>query len=474
MTALSTFDETIKDIVGDDRYLRAEADMLGYLEDWRGRYRGEARGVALPKSTEEVSAIVRACGRHGVSIVPQSGNTGLVGGAVPMDGERAIVLNLSRMNRIRAMDVTDDAATVEAGVILATLREEAEKLGRCFPVNLGSVGSCQIGGLISTNAGGTEALRHGVMRNQVLGLEVVLPDGRVWNGLRSLRKDNSGYDLKQMFIGAEGTLGVVTAAVVKLSPMARRSATAMVAFPNVEAALSLLRALRERLGNRIEGFELMSGNQLDIVLRHAKECSSPIDPAGLDWFGMIEIADTLEDWSPSGALEGILAEFLESGEVLDAVIAANLAQAERIWALRHNISESNKREGFTISNDTSVPISRIPDFLSSVDASLRARFPALTVTHCGHIGDGNVHVIGVFPHGACREDEKETLAGEVNRVVHMESLAQGGSIAAEHGVGRMHVRRLMETKDETALDLMRIVKAGLDPQGLMNPGKIMG
>lgn len=473
---LEAFDREIAAAVGERRYLRAAADMQGFLEDWRGRFRGTARGVALPADTAEVAAVVAACARHGIALTPQSGNTGLVGGAIPggpggEEGERTLLLSLSRMNRVREVDLDNDTVTVEAGVILANLRDFAEENGRSFPVNLGSAGSCQVGGLVSTNAGGTEVLRYGNMREQVLGLEVVLPDGRIWDGLYGLRKDNSGYDLKQLFIGAEGTLGVVTAAVLKLSPRNVVRATAMAAFAEFPDVLALLKRFRAAFGNRIEGFEVMSQSQLDIVLRHGGG-APPLDP-GHPWYAMIEVADAVAGWDAAAALEAELAEGFEAGLVLDAVIASDLAKAERIWALRHTISESNKTEGFTVSNDTSVPISRLPEFLAAVDARCAAELPGVIVCHVGHVGDGNVHVILIFPHGTFDPAEKEALAARANGLVHEESLACRGSIAAEHGIGLMHVRRLGISKDPVALDLMGRVKAALDPQRIMNPGKIL-
>ena len=399
-------------------------------------------------------------------------NTGLVGGGISEDAERTIVLSLSRMRQVRDVDLSNNSVTVEAGVILANLRALAEENDRMFPVYLGSAGSAQIGGLVSTNAGGTEVLRYGNMREQVLGLEVVLPDGRVLNALKGLRKDNSGYDLKHLFIGGEGTLGVVTAAVLKLWPASRNTATAMVAYPDVASATALLGRFYARVGSRVESFELMAREQIELVLKHTEGAVCPL-PLAHQWYGIVALSDTAELFSLGDAMESVLAEAMAAGEGLDAVIAQDLTQAGKIWQLRHSISESNKREGFTIGNDTSVPVSRQPEFLRDVSAELKQAFPHCVLCHTGHLGDGNVHVVVVFPHGAFDPEDRETIGGEVNRIVHLRALAFGGSIAAEHGIGKMHVNRLAETKDPVALDVMRAVKMALDPEGRMNPGKVL-
>lgn len=472
MNNLNDFDRAVQDIVGAAHYLTTDADMAGYLEDWRGRYTGAARAVVRPGGTDEVARVVTAAARYGVRIIPQSGNSGLVGGAVPDDADATILLSLSRLRAVRALDLANNSVTVEAGVILAHLRDLAADHDRLFPVNLGAVGSAQVGGLISTNAGGTEVLRYGNMREQVLGLEVVLSDGRIWNGLRGLRKDNSGYDLKQLFIGSEGTLGIVTAAVLKLWPAARTNATAMVAVPDPDAATVLLGEFQSRIGNRVESFELINRSQIEVVLRHRDELIPPM-PLDHDWYGMIELSDPSDLMDLSEAMETVLSDAYEAGTVLDAVIAQDLTQAGKIWEIRHSISEANKAEGFTVSNDTSVPVSQQPEFLRRIAQRIRAAYPQAIQNYCGHMGDGNVHVIVVIPHGLYDPAEKDALGLEVNRVVHLTALELDGSIAAEHGIGRMHVPRMAETKDPVALDLMRRVKDALDPEGRMNPGKVL-
>lgn len=460
-------------VVGADRVITGESDTAGYQEDWRGRYRGHALAVVLPSTTAEVAEVVQACGAFGCAVVPQGGNTGLTGGAVASGARPSVILNLSRLNRIREIDTGNNSMTVEAGCILANVREAAAEAGRQFPLLLGSVGSCEVGGLVSTNAGGTGVLRYGNMRGLVLGLEVVLPDGRVWDGLRGLRKDNAGYDLKQIFVGAEGTLGIVTAAVLKLFPGLSASATAMVALEGVQDAVDLLRFLQGELGQRIEAFEIMSRRQVEIVIEHGPGLTVPL-PLQYPWYVLMEIADSSPTWQATAELERTLAAALERGLVVDAVVATDLAKAERIWALRHTISESNKRAGFTVSNDTSVPISKLPAFINEVTRRIEAEIVGVDLCHCGHIGDGNIHVIAVLSRAEHTTPEAcEAAAAAVNLIVHEASVQLAGSISAEHGIGRMHVQRLERFKAPLELEMMRRLKDAFDPAGLMNPGKIL-
>jgi FAD/FMN-containing dehydrogenase len=465
--------ERLGHLVGPTRVLTGAQDTEAYQQDWRGRYRGQALAVVFPGSTEEVAAVVRACAEHGVAIVPQGGNTGLTGGAVAVGEGAAVIVNLSRLNRIRDIDVRNNSMTVEAGCILANVREAADAQQRQFPLLLGSVGSCEIGGLVSTNAGGTGVLRYGNMRELVLGLEVVLPDGRIWNGLRTLRKDNAGYDLKQLFIGAEGTLGLVTAAAVKLFPRLAVSATAMVALDGVQQAVDLLRYLQEQIGNRIEAFEIMSRSQIEIVQQHGHGVHSPM---ALDspWYVLLEIADSAPQWGAGGELEAALERSFERSLIGDAVVATDVGKAQRIWELRHAISESNKRAGFTVSNDTSVPVSRLPQFIAKVTERIGSEVDGATVCHAGHIGDGNIHVIAVLSRAVHSTPAQcEAAAARVNLIVHEASVELDGSISAEHGIGHMHVARLERFKPAIDLQLMRTVKQAFDPHNRMNPGKIL-
>ena len=460
-------------VVGAARVLTDPRDTQPYQQDWRGRYQGAALAVLMPGSTSEVAELLKACASLDVGVVPQGGNTGLTGGAVAGADRPTLILNLSRLNRIRDIDAGNNSLTAEAGCILAHVREAAEESQRQFPLLLGSVGSCEIGGLVSTNAGGTGVLRYGNMRELVMGLEVVQPDGRVWDGLRALRKDNAGYDLKQLFIGAEGTLGVVTAAVLKLFPRLNVSATAMVALIGVQQAVDLLRFMQERVGNRIEAFEIMSRRQVEMVLQHGHGLQLPM---GMDspWFVLMEIADSSPQWDAVAELEKTLEIAFERDLVTNAVVATDVAKANRIWDLRHNISEANKRAGFTVSNDTSVPVSKLPRFIDLVTERIEQQVAGAAVCHAGHIGDGNIHVIAVLSRSVYGTAAQcEAAATSVNLIVHEASVELGGSISAEHGIGRMHVERLERFKPAIDLQMMRMVKSAFDPSNLMNPGKIL-
>jgi FAD/FMN-containing dehydrogenase len=472
MRQFETFVEQLKDIVGTPRVLTDSIDTEGFEKDWRDRYNGKSIAVVLPSTTEEVSSVVRLCATNKICVVPQGGNTGLTGGAIVLPEHPSILLNLSRMNKIKEIDIGNNSMTVEAGCILANVRTIAEENNRLFPMLLGSVGSCEIGGLISTNAGGTGVLRYGNMRELVLGLEVVLPSGEVWNGLRALRKDNTGYDMKQLFIGAEGTLGIVTAAVLKLFPATNASATAMVAIESVQKAVDLLRFLQEHIGNRIEAFEIMSKSQVEIVVKHGHGLTSPM---ALDqpWYVLIEIADSPKNWDPVQELETALQAAMESDLLLDAVVATDQSKANRIWELRHTISESNKKAGFTVSNDTSAPISKLPQFIDKVNSRISSEVSGATICHAGHIGDGNIHVIAVLSRDVYTSSQEcEKAASIVNLIVHEESVNLNGSISAEHGIGKMHVERLERFKPALDLQIMRSIKKTFDPNNLLNPGKI--
>lgn len=463
----------LAEIIGPQRVLTSTADTAGYQQDWRGRYQGAALAVLLPGSTQEVAELVQACAALQLAIVPQGGNTGLTGGAVAGADRPSVLLNLSRLNRIRDVDAANNSLTAEAGCILAHVREAADSAQRQFPLLLGSVGSCEIGGLVSTNAGGTGVLRYGNMRELVLGLEVVLPDGSIWNGLRALRKDNAGYDLKQFFIGAEGTLGVVTAAVLKLFPRLAVSATAMVALAGVQQAVDLLRFMQQQLGNRIEAFEILSRRQIEICTAYGHGLASPM-ALEAPFYILVEVADSAPDWQARADLEQVLGAAFERDLIRDAVVATDMAKAERIWALRHNISEANRHAGFTVSNDTSVPVSRLAQFIPLVTERIEQQVPGASVCHAGHIGDGNIHVIAVLSRTVhATPAQCETAAARVNLIVHEASVELGGSISAEHGIGQMHVQRLERFKPALDLQMMRAVKAAFDPQGLMNPGKIL-
>ncbi|MDR2881061.1 MAG: FAD-binding oxidoreductase [Azoarcus sp.] len=456
-------------LVGSDHVLTDPAEMSPYLTDYRGNYVGRALAVVKPANTQEVAATVKLCFDAGVPIVPQGGNTGVCGGATPLPDGLSILLNLSRLNRIRELDAANDTLCVEAGCILAAVQEAAAAAGRLFPLSLASGGSCEIGGNLSTNAGGIQVLRYGNMRELTLGLEVVLPDGRIWNGLRGLRKDNTGYDLKQLFIGAEGTLGIITAAVLKLFPAPKSKATAWVTIPTPAAAVSLLARFRTACGDRVNAFELIGRPLLELVSRYMPR-SRPPTPS--DWSVLVELAESSTDIELFPLLEKTLNAAIEAGEATDAVIATTQAQAESLWALRENANEAQKREGFSIKHDISVPVSRIPEFVARTDAALRAWLPGVRIIAFGHIGDGNLHY-NLFPPPG--EDEATFIArtDEANRIVFERAIELGGSISAEHGIGQLRREAMYRYKDAVELELMRTIKHALDPRGLMNPGKVL-
>ena len=461
----------LRDVVGDAGLVTDPDQLPGYLSDWRDAYRGRAAVVVRPATTEEVAAVVALCRDAGVALVPQGGNTGLCGGAVPDASGRQVVLSLTRLRRIRAVDPDNQTITVEAGVVLQQVQEAATAAGRLFPLSLGAEGSCTIGGNLSTNAGGTGVLRYGTMRDLTLGLEVVLPDGRIWDGLRGLRKDNTGYDLKHLFIGAEGTLGVVTAAVLKLYPALRSRATAWVALPSPQAAVDLIGICRTLGGDRVTAFELMSRQSVDFVLRHAAGVRDPF-AAPHPWYALVELGDTLPDAGLDGLLETVLGEAVERELVLDAVVASGSAQVAGLWALREGISEAQNHEGPSLKHDVTVPVSSIVAFVERTDRALRAALPGIRIVVYGHIGDGNLHYNLSGPVGG-GADGFRARADELARIVYDATSAFDGSISAEHGLGQAKRDVVAEYKDPVAMQLMRGLKDLLDPAGLMNPGKVL-
>lgn len=463
--------DTLAAIVGRDQLLTHASDMAPFLTDWRGRYHGAARAVVRPADCAQVAAVVEGCYRAGVPIVPQGGNTGLCGGATPLGDGLAVVVSLSRLRRILALDPDNNTLCVEAGCTLAAVQEAAQAAGRYFPLSLASEGSCEIGGNLSTNAGGVQVLRYGNMRDLVLGLEVVLPDGRVWDGLRGLRKDNTGYDLKHLFVGAEGTLGIITAAVLKLFPAPLVRATAWVAVADPGAAVHLLGRLRAACGDRITAFEIIGRSALELVLAHIEGARAPLAEP-VQWCVLIELSDTLEDAALDEMLQRELEAVMEDGVVLDAAVAGSLAQRDALWALRENISEAQRIEGFSIKHDIAVPVSRIARFLELADQRLKAVWPEVRIVAFGHIGDGNLHYNLSKPQVA-DNDAFVARTEEVNLIVHDLVNELGGSISAEHGLGQLKREEIRRYKSAVELDLMRTIKHALDPAGLMNPGKVI-
>ncbi|HET7364331.1 MAG TPA: FAD-binding oxidoreductase [Burkholderiales bacterium] len=455
-------EKQLGDIVGAANVLTAAQDTRPYFTDWRRQYTGSAECVVRPASTEEVARVVRLCAERGVAIVPQGGNTGLSGGSVPTGKGREIVLALGRMNRIRELDRLNDTITVEAGCVLANVQRAADEAGRLFPLSLAAEGSCQIGGNLSTNAGGVNVLRYGTAREQVLGLEVVLPDGRIWNGLRGLRKDNTGYDLKQLFLGAEGTLGIITAAVLRLHPKPSASATAWIALASAAAAMELLAFLHERLGERLSAFELLSRACVEAVLAFAPGTQDPLARPH-PWYVLVEIADSGDEQALRERVEKALTEAAERSALADAALAQSGEQARALWRIRETVPEAQ----FTnVKHDISVAISKTAEFIERAAKRLIARYPDVRIYAFGHVGDGNIHY-NVGP---------EQLVAErpaVNRIVYDTVAELGGSISAEHGLGQLKRDEIRAHKSALELELMRRLKEALDPQGLMNPGKVL-
>ena len=462
--------EQLTTIVGVGNVLTSADDMAPHLVDWRRRYRGAARCVVRPASTEEVSAVVRVCAQAGVAMVPQGGNTSHCGASIPDLSGEAVVINLSRLNKIRALDVANNTITVDAGCVLQTIQDAASEAGRLFPLSLAAEGSCQIGGNLSTNAGGVQVLRYGNTRELTLGLEVVLPNGDVWTGLRGLRKDNTGYDLKQLFIGAEGTLGIITAAVMKLFPLPQATATAWLAIESPQVAVDLLSQMQAAFGATLTACELVSEISLGMVLKHIHGAQAPL--ASSPWYLLVELSGAGEEGTLRIALEGFLEESLENGSITDAVLAQSVEQARRLWALRENISEAQKVEGFSIKHDISVPVSRIGEFVERADAALLQAFPGIRIVTFGHVGDGNLHYNQSKP-----ESGENTVfidaQTRVNELVHDIAHSLGGSISAEHGIGQLKRDELLRYKSALEMDMMRTVKRAFDPLGLMNPGKVL-
>ena len=452
-------------VVGTAQVLTDPADIAPFVTDWRGRYRGAAQCVVRPGNTAEVAAVVKICAEAGAPIVPQGGNTSLCGAATPDASGGAVVISLSRLNRILAVDPKNSTISVEAGCTLAAVQDAARAADRLFPLALASEGSCQIGGNLSTNAGGVQVLRYGNTRDLTLGLEVVLPNGDIWDGLRGLRKDNTGYDLKQLFIGAEGTLGIITGAVLKLFPLPKMQATCWLNVASPAAAVDLLNSAKTVFDAQLTAFELVSEVALWLVLKNIPDTARPSSKS--PWYVLAEFSE-----SEPAAIEAWLAERLASEEVADGVVAQSETQAKKLWALRENISEAQKVEGISIKHDVSVPVSRIPDFLATADAALERAFPGVRIVVFGHVGDGNLHY---NLSKADALDNATFLASEdeVRRLVHDAANALNGSISAEHGIGQLKREELLRYKSTVEIELMRSLKQALDPRGLMNPGKVL-
>jgi FAD/FMN-containing dehydrogenase len=438
-------------------------------EPW-GAARGRSSLLLRPADTQEVSDLLRLCQEHCMPVVPQGGNTGLVGAGVPDLSGRMAVLSLGRMSRIREVDPLNDTITVEAGCVLQAVQDAAAEVNRLFPLSLGAQGSCQIGGNLSSNAGGVNVLRYGMARSLVLGLEVVLADGRIWDGLRALRKDNTGYDLKQLFIGAEGTLGVITAAVLRLLPRPRERQTAWLAVPSPQAAVELLALVRDRLGETISSFELMAGPAVELVVRYLPGARMPLERSA-PWYVLAEVGWSLEE-GLSARLEDALARGIEHGCLIDGVIAASESQREALWALRENPTEAMAREGAVLRHDIAVPVSKVPALIERGATEFERVVPGVRIMPFGHVGDGNIHYNLLQPPTLSAE-EFRALRDDVQRRVFDIVAALGGSISAEHGIGRMKRTELARRKPEVELGLMQTLKRALDPKGILNPGAVL-
>lgn len=457
--------------LGDSHVLTHDADMAGYLMDWRRRFTGKALAVVRPANTDEVAAIVRLCNQFRVPVVPQGGNTGLVLGSVPDESGTAIVMSLTRLNRIRSVDTINNTMTVDAGCILQQIQQAAADAGRLFPLSLAAEGSCTIGGNLSTNAGGTAVLRYGNTRDLCLGLEVVTAQGDVWNGLRGLRKDNTGYDLRDLFIGAEGTLGIITGAVLKLFPQPQAQLTALAAMRTPDDALKLLSMAQEECGAALTGFELMSDFCLQLVAKHFPQLRLPF-PQSYPQYVLLELSDSESEEHANDMLEALITDALEQEIIQDAAVASSIAQSKSLWNLREHIPLAQAEEGKNIKHDISVPISRIGEFIRATDVLLQARFPGCRMVTFGHLGDGNLHY-NVSPPAQDPGDALIAHQAAINRVVHDSVHQFGGSISAEHGLGALKRDEVRPYKSDVELSLMRTLKQAFDPLNLMNPGKVL-
>lgn len=474
MTDLPELLPELRSAVGDAYVLTADADVEPHVVDWTGVHRGRALAVVRPGSTDEVAAVLAACHSAGVAVVPQGGNTGLVAGGVPDTSGEQVVVSLGRMRTVREVDPVAGTITVDAGVVLAEVQAAAERAGRLFPMSLGSEGSCTIGGNLATNAGGTAVLRYGMTRELVLGLEVVLADGRVWDGLRGLRKDNTGYDLTQLFVGSEGTLGVITGAVLRLFPATPRHATAWVAVPSVDAAVSLLGTAQQRAGSQLSTFEIANRQALELVLAHLP---GAVDPLGApsDWYVLLELAGTDADTGLDDALEAVLSDAVEAGLAEDAAVAGSPAQRDALWALREGISEAQKVEGATLKHDVTLPIAGLADWAAAMGPVVGEVLPGVRPVTYGHVGDGNLHYNLSAPvdGGTDGDAALRAAAPDLTAAIYDTVAAARGSISAEHGLGRAKAAAAASYKSDVEVALMRAVKQALDPRGLMNPGVLL-
>ena len=471
MSTHSALLDTLRQAVGAAHVL-IDGDLTAYEQDWRQRACGRALAVVRPGSTDEVAAVVRACAARGASIVPQGGNTGLAVGSVPDDSGTQVVLSLRRMDAVRAIDAANLTITVEAGGILQNLQQAAEQAGFLFPLSMASEGSCTIGSNLAANAGGTQVLRYGNARELCLGLEVVTAQGEVWNGLSGLRKDNTGYDLRDLFIGSEGTLGIITAATMKLYPLPAARLIAWAAVPSMQAAVDLLGLAHQHLGAGLTGFEVMNQFALSLVDKHYPQQRVPLFRTS-PWCVLLENSDHESEDHARTLFERLLEAALEAGCVNDAVVAESLSQAQALWHIRESIPLAQAEEGLNIKHDISVPVSRIPAFVAETDALLAREVPGVRLVDFGHLGDGNLHYNVQAPEGGDAKAFLREQEERINTLVFDAVARHGGSISAEHGIGSLKAAKLPHYKSPVALRMMRAIKQALDPKGIMNPGRVL-
>ncbi|MBO9352797.1 FAD-binding protein [Bordetella petrii] len=465
------FPQRLVQALGSDTVLTAPADIAPWLSDWRGLYNGHAQAVVRPRNTEEVAQCLALCQQAGVPVVPRGGNTGMCGGATPDTQPANVMLALDRMNAVRSVDTIANTMVAEAGCILGNLRRAAEEAGRLLPLSLAAEDSCQIGGNVSTNAGGVNVVRYGMTRELVLGIEAVLPTGEIFNGLRTLRKDNTGYDLKQLLIGAEGTLGVITAVALRLFPRTGVRSVVLAAVQSPAQALQLFQLVYEQCGPRLQAYEFFTGECVDLVLAHAQGVQEPFAQR-YPGYVLMELADTADEAALNALLESVIGTALERGLCLDAAVSASLAQLQALWKLREEISEAQRADGPHLKHDISLPIERIPDFMQSAEQRLRQAHADIRPFIFGHFGDGNLHYNLSRPAGAPREWAAEHGAA-ITDIVLDEVNRYGGSISAEHGIGQLKRDHFLHSKNPLELRLMRDIKRLLDPAGIMNPGKLL-
>jgi FAD/FMN-containing dehydrogenase len=464
--------DQLSSVLGQKYILTTDEDKARYLTDWRKRYTGKALAVLLPGNSSEVSSIVKLCAENQVAIVPQGGNTGFCGGATPDNSGKQVILNLKRMNQIREIDVANQTITLEAGCILQTVQEKAAEQGFLFPLSLGAEGSCMIGGNLATNAGGTNVLRYGNARDLCLGLEVVTAKGEIWNGLKGLRKDNTGYDLRDLFVGSEGTLGIITAAVMKLYPLPISQWTTLVACETISSSIALLNLFQKRATSLLTGFEMMTQESLDLNEKHFPQMANPLQ--GKPPFTiLIELSDHESEEHVRQLLETILEEAFESQFISDAVIASNLSQANAFWHMREHITVAQAEEGANLKHDITIPLSSLDGFIKETDALMRNRYPGIRIINFGHLGDGNLHYNIAPPLGVDARIFNENNEKPIHELIYAQVERCNGSISAEHGVGQLKLDGLRAHKGEVAHELMMTLKRALDPQNILNPHKVV-